>query len=182
MIRDLPAAPTARGRWRAGALALLAILAFWGTVRADTPVTSDSLRPQGTRVDAANAASVLRIETGRGPAVFSVELALTPQQQARGLQKRRTLPADAGMLFDFGAPRRVSMWMKDTYIPLDMLFIGADGRIAAIARDTEPLSLETISPAAPARAVLELNAGTAARLGIDVGDRIDHPIFDGKRR
>ncbi len=126
------------------------------------------------------ATSSLVIETDRGPVDFNVELAVTPQQHARGLQGRRALAADAGMLFDFGPSSSVAMWMKDTYIPLDMLFIGNDGRIIAIAADTKPFSLDEISPSGAVRAVLELNAGAAARFGIRIGDRVDHPIFQGR--
>ena len=81
------------------------------------------------------------------------------------------------MLFDFIKPQIVSMWMKNTFIPLDMLFIGADGRIVHIAENTEPFSLKTITSPVPASAVLELKAGSAARWGIAIGDRVEHPIF-----
>jgi uncharacterized membrane protein (UPF0127 family) len=123
----------------------------------------------------------LVIDTGRGPVAFRVELATTPAMLAQGLQHRRGLPSDAGMLFDFGPERIVSMWMKNTYIPLDMLFIDADGIVADIAEQTTPLSLETITPSVPVRAVLEVNAGTVAALGIRGGDRVHHPIFAERR-
>jgi uncharacterized protein len=87
------------------------------------------------------------------------------------------MPADQGMLFDFGHIEPVSMWMQNTYLPLDMLFIRPDGTIARIAANTEPLSTRTIPSGEPVLAVLELNAGTAARLGIRPGDRIEHPLF-----
>jgi uncharacterized membrane protein (UPF0127 family) len=109
---------------------------------------------------------------------FTVELAVTPQQLARGLMHRRSMAPDAGMLFDFSRRGgRASMWMKNTYIPLDMLFIKADGEIESIAERTVPHSLETISSKGPVRGVLELNGGTAARLGIEPGDIVEHPIF-----
>ena len=109
---------------------------------------------------------------------FDVELAVKPEQRAQGLMYRRKMPGDAGMLFDFGArPHRASMWMKNTFIPLDMLFITGDGRIESIAQRTVPHSLESISSRGPVRAVLELNGGTVARLGIAPGDRVEHPIF-----
>jgi uncharacterized membrane protein (UPF0127 family) len=82
------------------------------------------------------------------------------------------------MLFDYQESRPVAMWMKNTHIPLDMLFIDAAGRVARVARDTEPFSLTPIPSGQPVRAVLELNAGTARRLGIRPGDRVRHPIFD----
>jgi len=112
--------------------------------------------------------------------VFNVELATTQQQRSQGLMFRRDMAADSGMLFDFGArPIRASMWMKNTYIPLDMLFIKPDGTIESIAERTVPHSLEAISSRGPVRYVLELNGGTAARLGIGAGDRVEFPDSGG---
>ena len=119
----------------------------------------------------------LTIESATGPHKFHVELATTPKQLEQGLMFRRNLAPDAGMLFDFRAPSPVSMWMKNTFIPLDMLFIDNQGRIINIAERAVPQSLDTIAAAAPARAVLEVNGGTAARLGIRPGDRVVFPIF-----
>lgn len=119
----------------------------------------------------------LVIETTQAPRWFRVELARTPEELAQGLQHRRSLPADAGMLFDFGPERIVTMWMKNTYIPLDMLFIDAEGIVAEIAERTTPLSLQTLDSRVPVRAVLEVNAGTVAALGIRKGNRVRHPIF-----
>ena len=90
---------------------------------------------------------------------------------------RRSLPADRGMLFDFARVEPVSMWMQNTYIPLDMLFIRADGTVARVAENAEPLSTRTIPSGEPVLAVLELLGGTAARLGIKAGDRVEHPLF-----
>lgn len=90
---------------------------------------------------------------------------------------RLDLPADQGMLFDFAKPVPVAMWMKNTYIPLDMIFIGEEGLIVKIAKDTEPHSLEAISSGQPVRAVLEINGGLSDRLGLGVGDRIVHRVF-----
>lgn len=108
---------------------------------------------------------------------FKVEVARNDADRAQGLMFRRSMPADQGMLFDFGRVEPVAMWMQNTYLPLDMLFIRADGTIARIAANTEPLSTRTISSGEPVLSVLELNAGTAARLGIKAGDRVEHPIF-----
>jgi uncharacterized membrane protein (UPF0127 family) len=108
---------------------------------------------------------------------FQVEVARNDADRAQGLMFRRSMPADQGMLFDFKRVEPVSMWMQNTYIPLDMLFIRPDGTIARIAANTEPLSTRTIPSGEPVLAVLELNAGTAARLGIKPGDRIEHPLF-----
>lgn len=109
--------------------------------------------------------------------VFTVELANTPATRAQGLMYRRSMPEDHGMLFDFGRVEMVTMWMRNTYIPLDMLFIRADGTIARIARNTEPLSERRISSGEPVLGVLEINAGLSSRLGIDVGDRVEHDMF-----
>lgn len=119
----------------------------------------------------------LAIATAGGAQHFDIELALTSEQRAQGLMYRQRLPAEAGMLFLYPAARPVSMWMKNTVIPLDMLFIGDDGRILQIAERTIPGSTATISSLQPARAVLELNGGTAARLKIQVGDRVLYRTF-----
>lgn len=113
-------------------------------------------------------------ESGRHE--FTVELALTAQQHSQGLMYRREMARDAGMLFDFGPrPRRASMWMKNTFIPLDMLFIKANGEVESIAERTTPHSTEAVSSRGLVRYVLELNGGTASRLGIRPGDRVDLP-------
>lgn len=109
--------------------------------------------------------------------VFQVEVMRTPETRARGLMHRNYLPPDRGMLFDFGRVEPVAMWMQNTYIPLDMLFIRADGTIARIAAQTEPLSVRTIPSGEPVLSVLELNGGIAAKLGIKPGDTVEHPLF-----
>ena len=108
---------------------------------------------------------------------FEVEMASTNDQLQQGLMGRSKLGAEAGMLFDFGHPQSVSMWMKNTLIPLDMVFIAEDGRVLGIAERAIPQSLSIISSPSPSRAVLELNGGTASRMGLHAGDRIVHPIF-----
>ncbi|WP_245410987.1 DUF192 domain-containing protein [Microvirga flavescens] len=108
---------------------------------------------------------------------FQVEVARNDADRAQGLMFRRSMAADRGMLFDFARVEPVSMWMQNTYLPLDMLFIRPDGIIARIAANTEPLSTRTISSGEPVLAVLELNAGTAAKLGIKAGDKVEHPLF-----
>ena len=110
---------------------------------------------------------------------FTVEEAKDPRTREIGLMFRDSLAPDSGMLFDFGTPRPVAMWMKNTLIPLDMLFMANDGRIISIAQRTVPLSLTPIGPPEPARAVLEIGGGVAERLGIVPGDRVRHPIFGG---
>lgn len=123
------------------------------------------------------AKSTLAIESAAGRFEFQVEVASSPEQRAHGLMYRRHLAEDHGMLFDFGTSRPVSMWMRNTYIPLDILFIEKDGRIARIAVETEPLSEEVIASGGPVKAVLELQGGVTAKLGIRPGDRVIHPLF-----
>lgn len=123
------------------------------------------------------ATSSLSLVTDKGSFRFIVEMAVDGPQRSQGLQFRQTLAAHAGMLFDYGSPRQIAMWMKNTLVPLDMLFISADGFVVNIATDTVPGSLTSIPSSGPIRAVLEINAGTAARLGIVPGDRVIHPIF-----
>ena len=131
---------------------------------------------------AARAASVqpLEIATRSGVHVFSVEMATTEEEKQTGLMYRKELPDGKGMLFDFSPEQQISMWMKNTYIPLDMIFIRADGRILRIAENTEPLSTKIISSGGLAKGVLEVIAGTAQKYGIQPGDRVAHPLF-GKR-
>lgn len=108
---------------------------------------------------------------------YEVEVASTPQERARGLMFRRSLPPGAGMLFDFGRDEIARMWMKNTFIPLDMVFADRNGTVRGIARDARPRSLDTISSPVPVRAVLELNGGEAKRIGLAAGDRLRHPVF-----
>lgn len=119
----------------------------------------------------------LTIRTASGAHDFEVEIAATPDQHRTGLMYRRQLAANAGMLFLYENGSRVTMWMQNTFIPLDMFFVGADGRITHIVERTVPHSTELIGSNGPVRAVLELNGGTASRLGIRVGDTIVHPAF-----
>ncbi len=120
----------------------------------------------------------LVIETASGERhAFAVEVARTPKQRETGLMYRRSMAPDHGMLFDFGRTMPVAMWMKNTYLPLDMLFIDETGRIVRIARRTVPFSRTIIYSGAPVLAVLEINGGISDRLGISEGDRVLHPLF-----
>ena len=121
----------------------------------------------------------LEIVSQSGVHVFSVELATTDEERERGLMFRKELPDGRGMLFDFETDRNVAMWMKNTLIPLDMIFIRNDGRISNIAENTEPMSTRIIPSRGAVRAVLEVAGGTAKRLGIQAGDRVAHPMFGG---
>ncbi len=127
----------------------------------------------------ARAAELQTLEiVGKGGVhVFAVELARTPAERERGLMFVRELPEGRGMLFDFERDQEVAMWMRNTFIPLDMLFIRADGRIHRIAENTEPMSERIIPSGGPVRAVLEVIGGTARKLGITAGDRVAHPMF-----
>jgi uncharacterized membrane protein (UPF0127 family) len=122
----------------------------------------------------------LEIVTKNGVQVFSVEMATTEQEKETGLMYRKEVPDGKGMLFDFSPPQEVSMWMKNTYVSLDMIFIRADGRILRIAENTEPLSTKIISSQGLAKGVLEVVAGTAKKYGIEPGDRVGHPLFNGR--
>jgi uncharacterized protein len=121
--------------------------------------------------------SHLMIVSATGPHRFNVEVAETPGQMEQGLMFRRSLAPDAGMLFDFRKPTIATMWMRNTLIPLDMLFVDQQGLIVNIAQRAVPESDQTIAAAAPVRVVIELNGGTAERLGIQPGDRVLNPIF-----
>ena len=116
--------------------------------------------------------SHLRITSGTQKHDFDIWLATTPEQQEQGLMFVRDLPASRGMLFLADAPRVFRMWMKNTYIPLDMVFIGANGRIAKIAADTVPHSLATVSSDAEVTGILEIRGGEAARRALHVGDAV----------
>lgn len=123
----------------------------------------------------------LTVETASGGKFrFHVELALSVPQQMQGLMFRDQMAADAGMLFLYDRPHPASFWMKNTLIPLDMLFIGSDGRIVNIHERAVPGSLDGINSAGPVKGILEINGGMSARLGIRPGDRVVYPAFDGK--
>jgi len=119
----------------------------------------------------------LEIASKTGVHAFRVEMAITAEEKERGLMFRRELPEGQGMLFDFQFDQPVAFWMKNTYIPLDMIFIRGDGRILRIAENTEPLSERNIPSGGPVRAVLEVIGGTAKKLGIAPGDRVGGSIF-----
>ena len=146
-----------------GTLVFLVIVVAWAV---------GASRPLG-----AAETETLEIASTTGVHPFAVELAVTDEQRARGLMFRKELPEGYGMLFDFKRDQDVSMWMENTYVSLDMIFIRADGRIARIAQNTEPLSRNVISSGGPVRAVLEVVAGTTRKLGIAPGDRVAHPMF-----
>jgi uncharacterized membrane protein (UPF0127 family) len=119
----------------------------------------------------------LDIVTASGPHHYDVEIAADEPTRERGLMERRTMPADHGMLFEFPERQPVTFWMKDTYLPLDMAFIDADGTVRRIVERATPMSEALIPSEAPVTAVLELNAGQAAAIGLKPGDKVVFPFF-----
>jgi uncharacterized membrane protein (UPF0127 family) len=143
-------------------LALAGVMAAWGGMAAAVERTT------------------IEIASRTGVHLFAVEFVDNDKDRAQGLMFRKSLPEGQGMLFDFGREQDVAMWMKNTYIPLDMIFIRGDGRILRIAENTTPLSERIIASGGPVRAVLEVIGGTAQKLGIAPGDRVAHPMFRGR--
>ncbi len=119
----------------------------------------------------------IRVDTANGPKAFTVEIASDAPSQERGLMYRKELPPDAGMLFDFHQQARVSFWMKNTPLPLDMVFIRSDGTVSSVEPNAVPYSTDSISAAEPVQAVLEINGGRAHALGIKPGDKVRSVIF-----
>jgi len=117
----------------------------------------------------------LVLKTGSGDHTYTVEIADTPGEKARGLMFRRSLPQDRGMIFLYDPPQRAAMWMRNTYIPLDMIFITEQGTVLRIEANTEPFSTDVIEAGGITKAVLELNAGEAARIGLKPGDEVIFP-------
>ena len=147
------------------ALAVVVLLATAG-LASPAAAADDALEP-------------LTIETEAGVHTVMVEVAETAEERGVGLMHRTELPPDRGMLFDFGRTRQVTMWMKNTLIPLDMFFAKSDGRIVTIAERTTPLSEKRIASGQPVKFVLEMAGGSARRLGIVPGDRLRHRLIEG---
>lgn len=124
------------------------------------------------------AREALSIETKSGTYTFQVEIADTPQKRSRGLMFREQMQPTHGMLFDFKTDAPVSMWMENTILPLDMIFIKPDGIVHRIERGTTPFSREIISSGGPVSHVLELNAGISLQIGLEPGDELKHRFFD----
>ena len=119
----------------------------------------------------------LEIDTASGPHRFGIELMSTDAEREHGLMNRHSLPRDQGMLFDFHVQQPVTFWMKDTYLPLDMIFVSKEGRVVSIKHDARPLDETLIASGAPTLGVLEVNAGIAEAIGVKVGDTVHHAIF-----
>jgi hypothetical protein len=123
----------------------------------------------------------LSIDAGKGTKTFQVEVVREEKDRNRGLMYRRHMAADHGMLFDYDPPVDIAFWMKNTYIPLDIIFVGADARIIRIEENATPLSLAHIPSGGPARGVLEINGGLSAKLGIGPGNLVHHALFQGSK-
>ncbi len=150
---------------------LLTLLAL-----APAAVFAQSDEPNGPQPELLKQQIVIVTKAGQRH-IFTVEMATTAAQQTTGLMFRKSVPPDGGMLFDWGTPRQSEMWMKNTLVPLDMVFITTDGTIDSIAENTVPHSLRIIASYGPVLATLELAGGTTARLGISVGDKVLAPMF-----
>ena len=120
----------------------------------------------------------LVITTSKGPVSFDVEVANTEVERATGLMFRQNFPENRAMLFDFQHVRPVSMWMKNTPLPLDMVFIDENAMVVGVTANTKPQTLAVISSPKPIRYVLEINAGQAAENGISLGDKVAHPLIE----
>ena len=131
----------------------------------------------------ATGTGTLVLKTATGDHNFNIEVATTKQEQALGLMFRRSLPENAGMLFIYEQPQPAAMWMKNTLIPLDMVFISPDGRVHRIESDTEPFSTSLIPSEGTVAGVLELKAGQADKIGLKRGDKVLYPgLANGKGR
>lgn len=119
----------------------------------------------------------LRVETKAGSFTFVVEVADTEGERATGLMFREQMAANHGMLFDFGKLEPIAMWMRNTPLPLDMIFIQPDGTVLRIAKDTVPFSTDIITSGGPVSHVLEVNAGIANQIGLEAGDKVIHDRF-----
>lgn len=160
---------------------VLSLAALLLALAAALPLAPSAAQNRAPAATSTAAFTELAIDTGGKTHKFRVEVAANDADRQRGLMFRREMAADAGMIFDFGYEQQVAMWMKDTYIPLDMLFITADGKVAHVAARTVPESRATVSAPRPVRYVLELNGGTAERLGIKPGAQVRHAMLGNLR-
>ncbi len=159
--------------WYVGQVGFKAHLLSWLSIVATAMVLSAGMEVRAASIQP------LEIVTKSGVHVFAVEMATTEEEKTTGLMYRKELADGKGMLFDFSPEQEVSMWMKNTYISLDMIFIRADGRVLRIAQNTEPMSTRIIPSGGLAKGVLEVIAGTAQKYGIQPGDTVGHPLFNG---
>ncbi len=152
-----------RAGWRGSAIGL-ALLAGVAAARAEAPLEA------------------LTIDTASGPHRFKVEVMRTDSERERGLMYRKTMARDRGMLFEYQREQPVTFWMHNTYLPLDLIFIGKDGRVVNVAADAKPMDDSLIPSAGPALGVLELDAGMAKTIDLKAGDVVHHTMFDDGSR
>ncbi len=163
---------------RSDTLRALMLAACCGLAACSTQVASEQAPSESLPTDAVHPVSgldviILKVTSGETSHGFQVEVAASREEQRQGLMFRTSMGADEGMIFPFEEPRWASFWMRNTVIPLDIIFIDPDGRIINIAENTTPYSEESVRSLAPAGAVLELNAGRSAELGIGPGDLVE---------
>lgn len=162
-----------RSVWR-----VLCLAALTGGCAAAAPPSPSTAKPAAAVASYKLPTEPLRIETSRGPVRLTVEVAADEASRERGLMYRYALSDKQGMIFDFKTPQNAAFWMKNTFIPLDMLFVTAEGRLLTIARNARPHDETPVPSGGPIRAVIEINGGLADRLGIQVGDRVrDARVF-----
>lgn len=153
-----------------------AYLVFVAALLGGSFAVSAQQEPMRVPVDA----QALNIQTASGEKNFGLEIADTDQKRSAGLMYRKDFPADRAMIFVFGEERPVMMWMANTPLPLDMLFVRNDGSIARVAENTVPFSKDIVASGEPVAFVIEVNAGIAAKLGIKAGDTVKHRIICGQ--
>ncbi len=155
-----------------------AVLFFFSGLALATALTAAGCGPQAHEASPQDATDTLTLVTETGHHAITIELADTEEKKRLGLMFRTELADGHGMLFPYDSPHQITMWMKNTYISLDMVFIGADGTVVRVARNTEPMSESIVSSERPALGVLELKSGAADRYQIRAGkSRVEHPHF-----
>ncbi|MCP1195438.1 DUF192 domain-containing protein [Acetobacter senegalensis] len=165
---------------RQGILGVAAACLLAGSVLGATAMASTEDMSEPTQAQPVLPRENLTIVSASGRHVFSVELARTPRQQQVGEMFRTNLPDNSGMLFLWAIPQQSDMWMENTLVPLDIVFIAPDHRIQAIAENAVPRSLAHISSHGPVSATLELAGGVTAKMGITVGDKVEAPSLEKK--
>lgn len=152
---------------RLARVALAALFAFVPLAACNDPFVDEAVAATPARLDIVT----VRIEAGKTVHSYKAEVARTPEQQAQGLMYRKAMARNAGMIFLFPEPRMASFWMANTYLPLDIIFISPDGRVVNVGEGV-PLTTTTVESTDWAGAVLELNRGEAARIGLKAGDKV----------
>ncbi len=175
---ELAGATTRNGREQTGRTAPRAVLFFISVAALAAAAVAGGCNAD-QRPGAAGPTDQLTLVTESGRHPITLEIADTEEKKRLGLMFRTELKDGHGMLFPYDRPQEITMWMRNTYISLDMIFIGADGVVVRVARNTEPMSEAIISSDLPALGVLELKAGAADHYKITAGSRVEHPHFAG---